>query len=239
MRRKLGLYLWLAVPAGLLAFHQGPGQAGRARDLAGRHLEIARAAGQDGSWAEAVMAYDEALAALPPGDERARQSLRLARAGARLNAGELPEAMADLDRLLEDLETAPADPSLARSTREALASAQYHAAWLMRLEGADRSEWMPVADASRQNYRWLAEESERADGARLSEHHRNLEATIRLAQMDLSELQGLPLPKKCQGCKNCSQKTRAQRQSQQPQAPKESPDFRKAGAQQRPPGQGS
>lgn len=239
MHRKLWLYLWLAVPVGLLAFHQGPGKAWRALDQAGHHLEIARAAERDESWTEAVLAYDEALAALPPGEEASRQSLRLARANARLNTGELPEAMADLDQLLEDLGTTKAEPSLVRATREALASAQYHAAWLMRLEGADKAEWMQAADESRQNYRLLAEEAERMGDVRLPDHHRNLEATIRLAQMDLSELQGLPLPKKCQGCKNCSQKTRAQRQSKQPQEKKEPQDARKAGAQQRPPGQGS
>lgn len=240
MHRKLWLYLWLAVPVGLLAFHQGPGKAWRARDLAGRHVEIARAAERDESWAEAVLAYDQALATLPAGEDAARHSLQLARANARLFTGELPEAMADLDRLLEDLEAAPAEAALERATREALASAQYHAAWLMRLEGADRAEWLQAADESRQNYRLLAEEAERTGDARLKDHHHNLEAAIRLAQMDLSELQGLPLPKKCQGCKNCSQKCRTQRQSKQPpQEKKEPQDARKAGAQQRPPGQGS
>ena len=35
----------------------------------------------------------------------------------------------------------------------------------------------------------------------------NLESAIRLARMDLTELQGLPLPKQCKGC--CSGKCKS------------------------------
>ena len=44
-------------------------------------------------------------------------------------------------------------------------------------------------------------------------HEQNLEATIRLARMDLSELKGLPLPKECNGNGNCAGKCRKQKES--------------------------
>jgi hypothetical protein len=58
--------------------------------------------------------------------------------------------------------------------------------------------------------------------------------------MDLSELQGLPLPKKCQGCKNCSQKCRSQKESRcKNPGDKKEEDARKAGVGKRPEGTGS
>ncbi len=80
----------------------------------------------------------------------------------------------------------------------------------MRVEGAARDEWMPVAEEARQHFRLLAESATPELAAAAA---RNLEATLRLQRMDLSELQGLPLPKKCQGCKNLSQRQRKQRQN--------------------------
>jgi hypothetical protein len=94
-----------------------------------------------------------------------------------------------------------------------LASAQYYAGWLMRLEGATTQEWLAETEQSRQNFRLLAEQTEK-DTVISEGYRKNLEAVIRLERMDLSELQGLPLPKQCQGCKNCSQKCRSQRESQ-------------------------
>ena len=50
-------------------------------------------------------------------------------------------------------------------------------------------------ESARQAYKLLAEEAEkRGDAAAAKKHREDLEASIRLARMDLSELQGLPLP---------------------------------------------
>jgi hypothetical protein len=65
----------------------------------------------------------------------------------------------------------------------------------MRLEGLGRDEWEPEAEAARQTYKLLAEDAaRRGDPAAAARHREDLEASVRLARMDLSELQGLPLP---------------------------------------------
>ena len=67
--------------------------------------------------------------------------------------------------------------------------------WLMRLEGLGREAWEPEIEAARQNFKLLAEQAEKS-GDRVAAQMRkeDLESAIRLARMDLSELQGLPLP---------------------------------------------
>ena len=88
-----------------------------------------------------------------------------------------------------------ADPKLLDEARGALANAQYYTTWLMRLEGRSREEWEPEIEASRQNYKLLAEKSAGSTGVQAASPAReNLESAIRLARMDLTELQGLPLP---------------------------------------------
>jgi len=239
MKRKLFLTLWLLLPVALLAYHFGPGRDELARDRSADRLQAARQAEVSEDWAVALKAYEEALALVPQEDFEARARIRLAQANARIYTGELPEAMQDLDGLLEDVLKSNGEGSLTGEVREALASSQYYAAWLMRLEGADRSEWTVQTDQARQNYRLLAEQSAAGGGTRTADLQKNLEATIRLAQMDLSELQGLPLPKKCSGCKNCSQKCRAQRESKQRTEKKEPKDARGAGQNPRPASGGS
>jgi hypothetical protein len=98
----------------------------------------------------------------------------------------------------------------------------------MRLEGAQADEWLQPVESARQNFRLLAEEAR--DEKATEDYEKNLEATIRLARMDLSELQGMPLPKFCSGCKNVSQKCRSQCQSKaEEKGKKEKKDARGAG----------
>jgi hypothetical protein len=71
----------------------------------------------------------------------------------------------------------------------------------MRLEGAPRQQWEPEIEGSRQLYRLLAEKTlEQGDTQAASQHQKDLEAAIRLARLDLSQLQALPLPSQCKGC---------------------------------------
>lgn len=132
-------------------------------------------------------------------------ALELARLRARsaIAGGDLVGGAAALGALLRENAATP-------GLRHEAAAALFNLAWGMRLEGAARDEWMPLADEARQHFRLLAET---ADGAMAAAAARNLEATLRLQRMDLSELQGLPLPKDCQGCKNLSQRQRKQRQN--------------------------
>ena len=107
----------------------------------------------------------------------------------------------------------------------------------MRLEGAAAAEWTVQAEGARQHFRLLAEDGLKADPASARAHQDNLEATIRLERMDLTELQGLPLPKMCQGCKNVSQKCRGQCQSKcKKPGEKKAKDARGAGTGEMPRG---
>ena len=79
--------------------------------------------------------------------------------------------------------------------RSTAAIAQYYITWLMRLEGMGREEWEPEIDAARATYKLLAEQAqERGNTVEAKKHQEDLESAVRLARMDLGELQGLPLP---------------------------------------------
>jgi tetratricopeptide (TPR) repeat protein len=208
MRRTLLIIVWLLVPVVLLAYHFGPGQSRLSQERAAAAITKARALEQSDQWADAVQAWADALAATPESQSEARFRLRLAHANARMYVGELPEAMEAMDTLLTDARAAGADAMLEREIRGSLASAHYYAAWLMRLESAPSEEWLVQAENARQHFRLLAEQVAGTSAA--ENYEKNLEATIRLEQMDLSELEGLPLPKCCSGCKNVSQKCRSQ-----------------------------
>lgn len=237
MKKKLLAALWCVVPVLVLAFHFGPGQRLAARDQAAAHLAAARAAERTGDWSAATEAYAAALAALPDGDAATRVPLTVAHAKARMFIGELPEAMIELENLLGELQRTAAPAALQDEVRAEAATAQYYVAWLMRLEGAATDEWLPETEQARQHFRLLAEQAGETEAGR--RHQENLEHVIRLARMDLTELQALPLPKQCEGCKNASQKCRSQRESQCKKPGEKPKDARNAGGGQRPDGSGS
>jgi len=235
MRRKILFALWLLVPVAVLAYHFGPGQARLSTERAVRFIVTAKAFEAAEQWPEAVQAWADALAATPPEKKIARLQLQLAHANARIYVGELPEAMEVMESLLTEMQNVKADESLQREVRRSLGSARYYAAWLMRLEGAPTEEWLVQAESARQHFRLLAEDSN--DTTLKKDFEKNLEATVRLEQMDLSELQGLPLPKKCSGCKNVCQKCRGQNKSKcENPGDKEKKDARGAGFNQIPKG---
>jgi hypothetical protein len=200
--RGLLIALWLLVPAGTLAYHYGPGQTRLRLDDTASLLSQARVHVRADEHAEAAALFDEALAKLPSEREGEGHRIRVERAKSQLLSGQLPAAYDDLAVLVpllqEDSET---NPALLADARETQANAKYYLTWLMRLEGEPRSEWEPEIEASRQTYRLLAEQAtDRHDDAATQRHRENLEAAIRLARLDLSELQALPLPSQCKGC---------------------------------------
>ena len=87
------------------------------------------------------------------------------------------------------------EPKIPAEIKSTLANAQYYITWLMRLEGHPREVWEPVIESSRQNY-YAAAEFTKSEGNQKTtdELLQNIEASIKLARMDLDELQGLPLP---------------------------------------------
>lgn len=211
--RKWLMLIWIILPVAALSLHYGPGQRWLQRDSAQRSIDAARAAEQNEQWGVAMTAYEAAIAAAPESDHNLRYQLRLSHARAQMYGGGLPEAMFATETLLEDIKAdKTGDPALQTEIRTQLAQMHYYVTWMMRLEGASTEEWTPEIEEARQHFRLLAETAD-ADSPELAEYQKNLEATIRLARMDLSELKGLPLPKECQGSGNCSGKCKAQRES--------------------------
>lgn len=235
--KLLLITLWLAVPLAMAAYHFGPGQELLKNDAAARHLAAATRATAEGDPAAAIEAYEKAMTALPGDAVEQTRQIRLARAKVRMPNGQLPEAHDDLDALYTELAADPqADPELVRETRAALGSAKYYLAWLMRLEGGTEEEWRPQIEASRQHFRQLVEEAQAAgETALVTTHRESLESAIRLGRMDLTELQGLPLPKQCKNCKSgkCKSKGPAKKDPKPPE------DSRSAGKTQGPDQSGS
>jgi hypothetical protein len=186
------IVFWVFVPLALGAYHYGPGQEQMVLDEAASFIRDAKTAVDGEEWAQAVAAYDEALSLLPPERKAERWRLQLEKAKAQMQCSKLPTAHDALVTLLETVEGDPAaDAQLKADTRLALANAQYYMTWLLRLEGQPRTVWEPEIDAARQNYRLLAE---KAVGKAQAERKEDLEASVKLSRLDLTELQGLPLP---------------------------------------------
>lgn len=202
MRRQL-FTGWILLPAALALVHFGPGQywlqQGDVRALA----NSAQASAKRGDWEDAAARYQAALAALPetaPSETKLqeRRDLEVAFGRALVMSGAILEGQEQLERTLQEIDAAgQADSATATAARAELATSNYYAAWIMRLQGATTEEWKAEAELARQHFRLLAERVDAAD----SPFQRNLEATIRLEQMDLSELLARPLPKNCPNCK--------------------------------------
>jgi hypothetical protein len=187
---------WLIIPVGVAAYHYGPGQEQMLLDDAGQRLVEADRHVAAKEYSVAVEQFDEALRLLPAGRTQEARRIRLERAKAQMLARKLPEAHEDLKALVEEMTAdKTADPKLLNEAHAALASSRYYMTWLMRLEGMPRDVWEPEIEAARQTYRLLAEEAEnQGDNTLASQCRHDVESAIRLARMDLSELQGLPLP---------------------------------------------
>jgi hypothetical protein len=194
--RILLLTGWLMVGVGGWVYHLSAGPEQKALDAVSKHLVAAETAAAASDYATAVEEYNEALKSLPSGRTTEGRKIRLEKAKAQMLARQLPEAHADLKGLVDELTAdAGADPKVVAEARSTLANSQYYVTWLMRLEGMSPNDWEPEIEASRQAYKLLAEEAERrGDAAAARKHREDLEAAIRLARMDLAELQGLPLP---------------------------------------------
>jgi hypothetical protein len=231
--RILLLAAWVLLVPVAVAYHLGPGQAQKALDGTADKLAGADRLVAEEDYAAAVEAYDEALKLLPPDHKAAGRAIRVERAKAMMLAGKLPEGHADLAALVDDLqEDAAADPKVLTEARAALANSQYYLTWLLRLEGMGQDVWEPEIEASRQTYKLLAEQAERqGDAAAARKYKEDLESSVRLARMDLSDLQGLPLPCQCQGCCSGQCKSRGNKPSKQKP---EKTDIRSAGSGSQP-----
>ena len=102
----------------------------------------------------------------------------------------LPEARQELAELILVMDNDPnADGELRDEVRAALANSRYYMTYLMKLEGRPDADWEPEIEAARQEYKLLAQ-----TGTNTAKHRADLEASIRLARIDPTELYGLPIP---------------------------------------------
>lgn len=197
---------WLTLPLLAWAYHVGPGQEQLAKDDASRLVQQATFKANQNEFGDAAALYAEAMTELPgenasPGDNKTQAAVQLAMAKSQMESGKLPEARVALQTLVDELENqTETDSELADDARRTLAASQYYMTWLMRLEGLPAEEWEPEVEASRQNYRLLAENSQSKNGQVDPQRSQDLESAIRLARMDLSELQALKIPSQCKGC---------------------------------------
>ena len=190
--RKLLIAFWFLVPVAMAAYHFGPGQDKLVLDEANREMTLAQKAADDLEYDEALERFDNAISLLPDSEKDALYRIRLEKAKVQMTSRKLPDAHDALISLMNDLEGEEnVAPGLAEGTRESLANAQYYMTWLMRLEGVPRETWEKEIEASRQNYKLLAENSTPVSVKR---HQESLESAVRLARMDLADLQGLPMP---------------------------------------------
>ena len=187
---------WLFVGLGGLIFHLGPGEKKMELDNISSLLGEARQHVEKEQWGSAVLKFDEALAALPHDRQQEQFIIRLEKAKAQMMCSQLPDARQALQGLLDEVEaSSDCSDSLKADVRAALASSQYYMTWLMRLEGLAKDEWEPEIESARQHYRVLAERADDIQDQELKELRlEDLESAIRLARMDLKDLQGLPLP---------------------------------------------
>lgn len=194
--RILLLVLWMLIPVGALAYHLGPGQSDMKRDQVAQLLAEADQFALNEEWTEAKSLYKKALELLPDDELATNRRTRLELAKCEVNDRGLPQANENLKVLVNELmEDEDADPKLLEDARMALANSQFYITWLMRLEGRSPDVWEPEITSSQQLYRLLAEKAEEGGDLEMIQIRKSdLESAVKLARMDIGELQGLPLP---------------------------------------------
>jgi len=194
--RILLIVAWLFAGLGGVIFHFGPGQEQLEIDRINRMIKDARKQVQSESWNDAVDKYDEVLAALPGEKVAESRGIVLEKAKAQMMAAQLPKAREALEGLLSVARADDvSDPKFVADVQSTLANSQYYMTWLMRLEGQPEEAWKPEIEAARQHYTQLTQTAkEIGDEDLLKRSSEDLESSIRLARMDLGDLQALPLP---------------------------------------------
>ena len=217
---------WLFVGLGLVIYHFGPGEKQRELDHIDSIISQANqitlvqakkdSALQD--YSKAIDLYDEALAIMPTDREKDSLVIRLEKAKLQMLSRKLPQARESLEGLLEEVESCEeATDEFENDVRATLANAQYYNTWLMRLEGKPKSDWETEIESARQNYRLLLEKAEAgSDKDQVETRKEDLESAVRLARLDISELQALPLPCQCKGCCSCNCKGVSKKKAKKP-----------------------
>lgn len=184
---------WLLLPLAFAAWHYGPGQTYLKKDDAQSLITKAEDALAEKNYQTAIDHWSDALVKLPKENITQSRRIDLEIAKAKMLNRQLPEARNDLVTLMTSLDEDPkADVKLRDETRAALANSRYYMTYLMKLEGLPDAAWEPEIEAARQEYKLLAENAK--DPLLAKNSANDLEAAIRLARTDPSELYGLPIP---------------------------------------------
>ena len=194
--RALFIIAWLFIGLAAIIFHYGPGQKQLEMDQVDLMLKQARTNVSLEAYPEAIEQFDAIISELPVSQQNLAQRVQLEKAKAQMFAAKLPDARNSLETLLTTLrsEDEP-DQELIQETQNTLANAQYYRTWLMRLEGMHEDVWKSEIESARQHYTQLNEIAVAAGDTEAAEKAaQDLESAVRLARMDLEELQGLPLP---------------------------------------------
>lgn len=199
MKRFLVL-LWLLLPLPVVVLHFSRGQKWLALDEARVLVTKGEEAEKQEDWAKADAFYQEAAKLVGANRPDAKMRLDLAQVRTRFRKGEAVAAIDLADQLLNDPTMSAMPGAFQNEARELAGRIHYYAAWVMRLEGAQKELWMEEAELARQNYRMLVEESGVAEGT--TEHQKDLESAVQLQRLSLTELMARPLPKEGQCMSN-------------------------------------
>jgi hypothetical protein len=194
--RILLIIAWLFVGLGAVIYHYGPGQEKLEMDRIDSVLEQARSNVSLEKWSDAIPLFDKVMSELPIEKQELAYRVQLEKAKAQMLSAKLPEARRSLETLLTEIrDSENPNENLIVETQNALANAQYYRTWLMRREGLSEEVWGPEIESARQHYTQIHEKSLAAGDADLAKKAaEDLESAVRLARMDLDDLQGLPLP---------------------------------------------
>jgi hypothetical protein len=194
--RILLIIAWLFVGLGAVIYHYGPGQEKLEMDRIDSVLELARSNVSLENYKEAIPLFDQVMGELPIEKQDLAYRVQLEKAKAQMQSAKLPEARVSLETLLTELRGSEnPNQQLISETQNSLANAQYYRTWLMRLEGLPEEAWKPEIESARQHFTQINEQSVAAgDMEAATKAAEDLESAVRLARMDLQDLQGLPLP---------------------------------------------
>ena len=241
MKRYLALF-WLLLPLPLVVLHFSHGQQWLAADRARDHVAVAEAAERAGDWKAADEAWQEAARLVGENETELKLRIELSQIRTRFRMGEAVEAIDRSEALLNDPRISSMPAGFQDEARELAGRIHYYAAWVMRLEGADRELWMEEAELSRQSYRMLIEHP--AGSGENAGHQSDLESAVQLQRLSLTELMARPLPEEgqCmanQGLSEQMAKRRGKRGKQPGQGPGDGPPDKGAGMERFKPGAGS
>lgn len=194
MKRWL-LLLWILIPLPVVVWHFGAGQEWLARDRAHALLTQAAEAESRQAWPQAEAFYKEAADFVKNSEPVVKTQLDIALARTRYRQGGAVDSIELIDRVISDAGFSKQPEAQQREARELAGRIHYYAAWVLRLEGAQRDLWMEEAELARQNFRMLSEQTLAAGQTNYSLlQQTNLESSVRLQRMSLTELMGKPLP---------------------------------------------